>query len=110
LDKAYKAWRAQPLPPECDDAELNKLHADLALVETWVAEAVVPFVEHTRYVFAAVDVSAGIRSVHDRAEELASLRQGDDAKLAREYAAYAERLEAVYGALERTVMETGLSN
>jgi hypothetical protein len=110
LDDAYKAWSGEPFPPASDDHELEGVHADLVLVDTWVAEAVIPFVERTRYVFAAIDVRAAIRGIRCRAEELEASRSGDDAYLAREYIAYADRLDAVYMALERTVSEAAPSN
>jgi len=110
LNDAYEAWRSLPLPPESVDDELASVHADLVVADDWVARAVIPFVEHARYVFAAADVGGGIRGIRDRAHLLVALRDGDDADRAREYAAYAERLDMVYGELERTVMETAVSN
>lgn len=110
FDRTYKAWRDQPFPRASADKELAGVHADLVLVDAWVAEAVIPFVERKQYVFAVVDVSAGIASIHARAAQLAASCNGDDAELARAYAAYAERLDAVYGEFERTVGEAGLSN
>jgi hypothetical protein len=110
LDDAYNAWRALPMPPGSADDELASLHADLVLVDTWVAETVVPFVERTQYMFAAIDIGAGIRGVHERAEELAASLDGDEADLAQEYLAYADRLDAVYAELERAVEESGYTN
>jgi hypothetical protein len=110
LRDAYEAWRAEPFPAASADHELEGVHADLLLVDTWVGEAVIPFVERTRYVFAAIDVRAAIRGIRDRAQELRASLGGDDAELAGEYIAYAERLDAVYEALERTVSEAAPSN
>lgn len=110
LDRAYREWRERPLPRGSSNDELAALHADLVLVDTWVAEAVIPFVERTQYVFSAVDVPAGIRVIRERAQELAPYCDGEDAGLAAEYIAYADRLDAVYRQFERTVSEAGLSN
>jgi hypothetical protein len=110
LNDAYEAWRSLPIPEQSVDDELAEIHADLVVVDDWVAQSVVPFVEHTRYVFAAADVSGGISGVRDRAHLFVALRDGEDVDTAREYAAYAERLFAVYRELERTVMETAPSN
>jgi hypothetical protein len=110
LNDAYKAWRSLPLPPGSLDDDLAGVHTDLLIVDAWVAKSVVPFVERAQYVFAAADVGGGIRSVRDRADLLVAVRDGDDADRAREYVAYAERLDALYGALERTVMASASSN
>jgi hypothetical protein len=110
LNDAYKAWRSLPLPPGSADDDLARVHTDLVIVDDWVAKAVIPFVEHARYVFAAADLGGGIRSVRDRADSLVGLCYGDDADRAREYAAYADRLDALYGELERAVMESAPSN
>jgi hypothetical protein len=110
LNDAYEAWRSLPLPPESADDELAAVYADLLVADDWVARSVVPFVEHAQYVFAAADVGGGIRGIRDRAYLLVALLDGDDADRAREYAAYVDRLGAVYEELERTVMETAPSN
>jgi hypothetical protein len=110
LDDAYKTWRAQPFPPASVDHELSDLHVDLGLVDAWVAEAVIPFVERRRYMFAAADLRAGILGVRDRAHALAASRNGHDADLARCYVAYAEQLDVVYAQLERAIAESSSSN
>lgn len=42
---AYALWRSEPFPSGSPRDDLDELHADLALVDVWVAEAVVPYAE-----------------------------------------------------------------
>jgi hypothetical protein len=110
LERAYIAWRQHPLPPCSSDDELHEVHTDLALVDTWVAEVVVPFVEQRRYAFTTVDIDGALRGIRERADAAAASGADGDAELAARYRAYADCLKALYEEFERTVAQAGLSN
>ncbi len=70
LEDAVATWRDQAFPPGSATDALDELHADLALADTWVAESVIPFVEHGLHKPARVDVVTGLRDLGARAGEL----------------------------------------
>lgn len=45
FSRAVEAWRREPFPPGSATDALDELHADLALADSWLAEAVIPFVD-----------------------------------------------------------------
>jgi hypothetical protein len=59
FQEAYAAWRLQPFPSGSTNDEIDELHADLALVDSCVAETVLPFVERGEHVSPGVDVARG---------------------------------------------------
>jgi hypothetical protein len=88
--EAYAAWRREPFPGGSSDDAADELHADLALADTWVAEAVIPFIESGRSAPAQVDVLGELQALRDRAATL------NDPERAKKYLAYVERLSDVY--------------
>jgi len=56
FEAAVATWRSQPFPSGSINDALDELHADLVLADTWVAEAVIPFVDHGALQPAHVDV------------------------------------------------------
>jgi len=75
---------------------LDELHADLALADTWVAETVIPFVEHGVSDPARIDVVNELRKLRSRAEELGRASDGEEARLAASYRDYFDVLLRVY--------------
>jgi hypothetical protein len=96
---AYASWRDEPFPSGSTDDVLDEIHADLVLVDTWVAESVIPFVKHGQYEPARVDVLGGIDDIRRRAVAAERSATDDGRTLAVAYETYANRLEAVYRAL-----------
>jgi hypothetical protein len=78
---AYSRWREQPFPLGSSLDALDELHADLALVDTWVADALVPFVEHGMYRHIQVDPIQKLEEIRDSATELG--KSADERRLAR---------------------------
>jgi hypothetical protein len=78
--------------------ERDELHADLVLADVWVAESVIPFVEHGLHEPARVDVVKVLRDLNARAGELEQRSEGADARLAAAYREYAAVLLRVYEA------------
>ena len=96
LGELYRSWRNQPFPPGSSFEALDQLHADLVLADTWVAETVIPFVEHGRHEPAHVDVIGELSKLRDRAVQLASTGHEEAQQLANDYREYVELLARVY--------------
>ena len=96
FEDAYARWRGQSFPSGSARNSLDELHADLALADTWVAEAVIPFVEHGVHHPARVNVSKELRQLRTRAIELGQVGNADDNRLADSYGDYAALLQRVY--------------
>lgn len=96
FERAYKAWREKPFPPGSRSDPLDELHADLALVDTWVAEAIVPYVENGVQGPIQVDPLEKLQQIRDRATELAKSGTADDKRLVNDYVRYADSLREVY--------------
>jgi hypothetical protein len=95
---AYRAWRKRPFPLGSTNDALDDLHADLALADTWVAEAVVPYIErgvHQPLQFAVIPELTRLRT---RADEVAKEVGPADIRLANEYGEYVDLLMNVYRA------------
>lgn len=58
--KFYTRWRSQPFPPGSQNEELDELHAELALLDVWIADYLLPFALEGRVVVDRQDVLAGI--------------------------------------------------
>jgi len=96
LEAAVSTWRHKPFPSGSANDALDELHADLALADTWVAEAVIPFVDHGTFQPAQVDVIGETRKLRDRAAQLGRSSSGEDKTLADAYRDYAALLMHVY--------------
>jgi hypothetical protein len=93
---AYESWKNQPFPSGSSWDELDEVHADLALADTWVADTVGPFIESGVYRPAQVDVIGTLDKIRNRAIQLGAQGEGEDKRLAEEYAKYAGLLQSVY--------------
>jgi hypothetical protein len=107
FEGAYSKWRNQRFPLGSSDDALGELHADLALVDTWVAEALIPFVEHGMYRPIQVDPIQKLEEIRDRATELGKSATADEKRLASEYVEYADLLRSVYELLLKKVDDSG---
>ena len=102
LDQLYRAWRQLEFPRKSSDADLEELHADIALADHWVTEAVVPYVTRSKFTPARIDLIAELARYEARAAALAARLEPEEQALAARYSAYIEAQRAVYAAfLER---------
>ncbi|MCW2856165.1 MAG: hypothetical protein JWR52_1780 [Marmoricola sp.] len=81
LSAAVDAWRSEPFPSGARDDETSELQADVALIDHWVAESVLPFLSHGTYSPAVPDVVSEARQFQQRAGEIAR-RMTDPAEIA----------------------------
>lgn len=107
FEGAYTAWRNQPFPVGSRVDALDEVHADLVLVDTWVAQTVIPFVEEGRYRPAQVDVLEKLQEVRDRASALSKSGSADEKRLVSDYLRYADLLKSVYESLLKKVRDPG---
>lgn len=79
FQEAYASWREQTFPSGSSCDALDEIHADLALADAWVAETVIPFIQHGVYRPAQVDVVGTPEKIRDRAIQLArGVAPGDE--------------------------------
>jgi hypothetical protein len=101
--EAVTAWRMLPFPDGGTSDATGELHADLALADTWVAESVLPYVEHGTHDPAKVDVIDTLGDLQRRAVNLARSSDSEERELADAYLGYIEALVRVYeGFLRRS--------
>lgn len=93
----YEDWRSAPFPPGGSSDDANEVHADLVVVDTWIADLVMPFVKEGRLVEQKVDIRAAVDRLLTQCQQLARSDRGEDQILAREYVCYLNRLRALYG-------------
>lgn len=96
--QAFRSWKEAPFPDDGPSEELGELHADLALVDSWVAESLVPYVKNHTYKPAKVDVFAKLDEIQARAEGIEHDRYGEFRELAHSYYIYANLLRIAYTA------------
>jgi hypothetical protein len=90
------AWRNAPFPPGSAHDPLDEAHADLALVETWVADSLLPYIDHQVWRPAVPDVFGALDEIE---RSLAGMDLGpDDRALAGRYVAYVSLLRTAYEA------------
>jgi len=107
FERAYSKWREQPFPLGSSLDALDEVHADLALVDTWVAEALIPIVEHGMHRPIQVDPIQKLEEIQDSATELGKSATADERRLAREYVEYADLLRSVYEQFLKKVEDSG---
>lgn len=90
------AWREASFPPGSDNDQLDEVHADLALFDTWVAAAVLPYLHSLVWEPVVPDVFAALDRLEQSLGEL-ELDAGDRER-ANSYAAYALLLRRAYSA------------
>lgn len=92
-----QTWLATPVPSGSSIDDLDEVHADLALADTWVAESVLPYLRANEWSPATPDVLAALDQLIAEANRLRS-NGDDDNGLATEYISYAQLLQRLYGA------------
>jgi hypothetical protein len=107
FEDAYSAWREEPFPLGSRLNALDEVHADLVLVDTWVAETIIPFVEAGRYHPAEVDVLGKPQGIRHRASEFETSEGSDEERLAAQYVTYADLLRTVYERFLKKIADTG---
>ncbi len=95
FSEAYRQWRVEPFPKEEATTEFGDLHADLALIDTWVADSVVPYFDRHIYTPAKVDVLGKIASIESKLSQ--GSETGTFALKAQPYVKYLGLLRGVYG-------------
>jgi hypothetical protein len=95
LEEAVREWREAPFPRGSAVDSLDEVHADLALYDTWVAECVLPYLQHGVWEPAVPDVLGAIDALTNQVEEL-STSGTEDLEAAESYLAYASLLRSVY--------------
>jgi hypothetical protein len=45
FEEAVSLWRERSFPAGSEDDDLDELHADIALADSWIADAVIPYVD-----------------------------------------------------------------
>jgi hypothetical protein len=98
FDDLYTRWREAPFPPGSHRDDLDELHADLALVDTWVAETIVPYAERGVVTPPQVDVDACIKAIRDRALRFDRGATGEEQATLMRYIAYVDLIEQVFTA------------
>jgi hypothetical protein len=101
FDDLYTRWRGVPFPLGSHQDDLDELHADLVLVDTWVADTVVPYVERGVITPPQVDIGAGIRGIRDRAAALREGASGADQATLKGYLDYIDLIDKLYTAFRR---------
>jgi hypothetical protein len=98
LNHEVAEWRSKPFPAGSSNDAVDELHADLVLIDSWVADSVIPFVQEGRHTPAAVDVLGAIDRLQEQIAQLMSITASDTRLSLENYQAYAECLSGVYRA------------
>lgn len=96
LESSYGEWRAAPLPSGNGSEDFGEIHADLVLVDSWVAEYVIPFVERGIKHSPRVDVSGALTDLRRRLSDLDRGPVVSKRALADEYSRYIAMLEELW--------------
>jgi len=96
LAASYEEWRSRPFPHGSEDDELDEIHADLVLADTWVADIVIPFMDQGSTRLPAWVVSGELRKIRERAVILRESADEEGGAVADSYLAYADALIDVY--------------
>lgn len=93
-------WQGSVFPKGSPDEELDEIHADLALCDSWIAESLLPYLRTGKWVPAIPDVLQVLDDIVDRLNR--QQEQRNDLVLIDQYTQYASLLRAVYkGFLDR---------
>ncbi|GAA1753285.1 hypothetical protein [Agromyces humatus] len=92
-------WRDAPFPPGSNNDQLDELHADLALIDTWVAESLLPYLHSRTWEPAVPDVFGALDQLE---RSLGQLELGpEDRQQSGRYLEYALLLRGAYDAFLR---------
>lgn len=92
---AVKLWRTTGFPRGSSNDALDEIHAQLAVVDTWVADCVIDFQTSGRWIASVPDVLAELVRL-DTALERLELTDAIERTLREEYRRYIRVLAAGY--------------
>jgi hypothetical protein len=95
FERAFRAWREAPFPEGSENDLVDELHAELAQLDAFVADAVIPASEGLPIGTSVLDIGSELRRFVERADALQHLDTGDRFAL-RDYIRYATMLRDVY--------------
>lgn len=96
FDAAVRNWLDAKLPEGSSVDDLDEIHADLVLIDTWVADSVLPYLRANVWSPAVPDVLAGLAEL-DNVLATVPAAFGHDQTVLR-YRSYVEILRRVYEA------------
>jgi len=100
MDSAYREWRHAPFPEGSSVEELGELHADMALVDEWLIQIVIPYMEYRVINPHVVDLERSVAELESRLGTLTpSVLESDEPAAAR--------LRNYLGLMMRAVVEFG---
>ncbi len=100
LIDAYTRWSNEPCPPGSSRDDIDLLHAELATVDLWLADMVIPYVESGKRFPLKVDISEALRHLSGGVCRLRESAQRQDLSLLDRYALYVDLMEGVFRAYE----------
>jgi hypothetical protein len=92
---AYERWRRTPLPSGTLNEEVDELHADLAMWDAFVADAVIPMADGRQYDPGVHDQAAEVENLRQRIEVVMREAVAEDREQLRLYREYCDLLQAV---------------
>lgn len=95
FNASVAAWRRAAFPVGSKNDELDEIHADLALIDTWVAGSVLPYVDTDVWEPAVPNVLGALDSL-ERHVHGVHLDGENHVQVANRYLAYAGLLRSVY--------------
>lgn len=104
LSRARDRWLAAPFPSGSSNDEIDEIHADLVLIDTWVAGTIEPYAAGREWSPAVPDVLGTI--AHMRAQLHAVSTSGDEILIVRAYEDYLTLLETAYSAFLKNAPES----
>lgn len=100
LIAAYKRWSDLTFPHGSARDEVDEVHAEIATIDMWVTDYVVPYVEHGKSVPVTIDVKAAIDQALKRVDELQPDAHLDDKELLENYQRYLLALSDVFAVFQ----------
>jgi hypothetical protein len=101
LEPSYQQWRAEPFPASNGSDEFGEVHANLVLIDSWVAEYVIPFVERGVTPMPRVDVAGALTDLRQQLADLDLGAAPAKEALALDYSRYVMLLDEVWQAFLR---------
>lgn len=96
FEEAYARWREAPFPRGSTNDLVGDLHADLAMLDAFVADEVIPLREGAVIRPGAVDIAKELDGLCSRIRSLAAIVEAEQQAKLGEYAEYCALLEEVY--------------
>jgi hypothetical protein len=98
---AYSDWRNATFPPGSSRDDVDEAHAELATLDYWVADNVVPFLENGIRVPLKVDIEGGIQRLLLRLRDLKDSSDNETRERVESYSHYLQLLDAVLRAYQQ---------